>query len=350
VDSWGNISNLYQSYLLERSLSDNTVRNRTKALDLYLIRKGLPYPFSLTEIKSLVLGYRSKRSKCFTNYLITCINSFLEFCQTFKSPQEDFRSELNRLRPRVDRAPDPSKIISMENLERILSSPPRRVFKRGNLNRGTDPKTLSKVDKVYDMIFLLICETGCRSGEAVKLKKEDVNFDLHNVFFRETKTHKNRAVALSPRLEEKLKPYVKNCQTEYLFTSHTLHKDTPISQEMVNRMFKARCRALGIMKATIHWMRHSYITWAQVNGMSTPVCQAIVGHKKLETTSLYTHINTELQRQAMIRFNPSSVIYHNALTLFKKVTDILETLKVDPKKFSYGFEEGTQEFVIRIKE
>ena len=72
----------------------------------------------------------------------------------------------------------------------------------------------------------------------------------------------------------------------------------PLSTRQLNRAVHEAAEAAHIDKrVSMHSLRHSFATHLLEQRENIRTIQVLLGHKKLETTALYTHVATETLRK-----------------------------------------------------
>ena len=331
----------FSEYLkFEKRCTAGTVKTFTKRVGVVLRYCGHPLLFEQVEryIGSLK---RAGRSPSFINHVISAVNSFSLYTGL------GFNDKLNKLRIRENKTPDPNDLLSPEEVKTIISQP--YIEKRSRANNINSKNSLRDSHNKYSLLFELIYKTGCRSGEAIKLRVKDIAFQNSSLTFYDTKTNDDRTVAIPPDMEERLKIFTQNLSSnDFLFVGITNNK-MPITQEMVNRMFKQRARAAGIERAThVHCLRHSMITHLLIQGCPISTLQAIVGHRRLSTTQLYTHIVIENQREAMLMFNPLIRQGISARDFIKRFEEFIKNQKLSESNINHTIKHEGGRFVVEI--
>ena len=141
----------------------------------------------------------------------------------------------------------------------------------------------------HKAMLMIIYSAGLRLGELLNLQIPDIDSHRMKIHIRQAKGKKERYVFLSPKMLVLLKDYFKEYKPkEYLFEGQ---KGGQYSAKSVQSVMKQALKKAGIKKpATVHTLRHSFATHLLEDGTDIRYIQELLGHKKLETTQIYTHI------------------------------------------------------------
>ncbi|GAA4826787.1 integrase [Marinicella pacifica] len=157
-------------------------------------------------------------------------------------------------------------------------------------------KDISKLIKVTDnlkhkTILLLIYSGGLRLSELLNLKVGDIDSQSMRIHVRQAKGKKDRYIMLSENVLTMLRSYyTKYKPSDYLVEGQKGGKYSPTS---VQSVFKTALKKSGIKKsATVHSLRHSFATHLLDEGTDIRYIQELLGHKRLETTQIYTHVSS----------------------------------------------------------
>ncbi len=157
-------------------------------------------------------------------------------------------------------------------------------------------KEISKILDVttnlkHKVILLLIYSAGLRLGELINLEISDIDSETMRIHIRAGKGKKDRYVMLSENVLKLLREYYKIYKPKkYLIEGQKGGKYSPKS---VQSIFKKSLQNAGIKKkATVHSLRHSFATHLLDNGTDIRYIQELLGHKRLETTQIYTHVSS----------------------------------------------------------
>src|SRR5512137_1864450 len=147
--------------------------------------------------------------------------------------------------------------------------------------------------------------TGLRVSEVVGLKLSDVDSQRMTLRVEQGKGRKDRYAMLSPVLLQRLRSWWRIAHAQgkilpggWLFPG--LDPMDPLSTRQLNRAVHAAADAAGIDKrVSPHTLRHCFATHLLERKVDIRVIQVLLGHKKLETTSVYTHVATDLLREVI---------------------------------------------------
>lgn len=157
----------------------------------------------------------------------------------------------------------------------------------------------------HQVALSLAYGTGLRVSEVVGLKVTDVDSQRMTLRVQQGKGRKDRYAMLSPVLLQRLRSWWRIAHAQgkilpggWLFPG--LDPMDPLSTRQLNRAVHAAAEAAGIDKrVSPHTLRHSFATHLLERKVDIRVIQVLLGHKKLETTSIYTHVATDLLREVI---------------------------------------------------
>jgi integrase len=171
----------------------------------------------------------------------------------------------------------------------------------------------------YEALFGLIAVTGMRRGEAIGLRRDDVNLENGVLTIREAKFGRSRLVPLQATAVEALRCYADRRDQRYpapraksFFVSSI---GTALSPDPVNKTFVELTTAIGLRTATtrprIHDLRHSFavrtlIEWHRgaVDAEShMAVLSTYLGHVNPVGTYWYLSAAPELMELAAARLD-----------------------------------------------
>ena len=146
---------------------------------------------------------------------------------------------------------------------------------------------------------------GLRASEVCRLKVGDVDSQRMALRVEQGKGAKDRYAMLSPVVLQRLRSWwrIGHAQGKILpagWLFPGMDPMEPLSARQLNRAVHDAASAAGINKrVTTHTLRHSFATHLLERKVDIRVIQVLLGHKKLETTSLYTQVATEILREVV---------------------------------------------------
>jgi len=175
-------------------------------------------------------------------------------------------------------------ILSREEVSRLIAA-------AGNLKHQT--------------ALALAYGTGLRVNEVVTLKVGDIDSQRMTLRIEQGKGQKDRYAMLPPLLLERLRTWWRVARAQgkmldggWLFPG--LNPIESLSTRQLNRAVHAAALAAGIDKrVSMHTFRHSFATHLLEQKVDIRVIQVLLGHKKIETTVLYTQVATDLLREVI---------------------------------------------------
>lgn len=154
----------------------------------------------------------------------------------------------------------------------------------------------------YKAALSIAYGAGLRASEVTHLKVSDIDSQRMFIHIEKGKGDRDRQAMLSPVLLHLLRQWwcvgQKNHQMlkgGWLFPGQ--NPVNPISTRQLYRACRAAATLAGITKhVSLHTLRHSFATHLLEQNVDIRIIQVLLGHKKLETTALYSQVATTTLR------------------------------------------------------
>lgn len=198
-------------------------------------------------------------------------------------------------------------------------------------SRGEIQRLIAGIDGVEALVVKLLYGTGMRVSEGLRLRVQDVNFDIHEILVRGGKGDKDRRVPLPKSLTESLRAHLDWRKTlfetdrktnmhevelpgalarkyksapyewkwQYVFPADEYSVDPRSGRERrhhlhpvrIQRAVRNAAKEAGITsRVTPHTLRHSFATHLLEAGQDIRTVQELLGHSDVKTTMIYTHV------------------------------------------------------------
>jgi site-specific recombinase XerD len=150
------------------------------------------------------------------------------------------------------------------------------------------------VEPKYRVFFAFLYGTGLRLGEGCCVQTADIDGRRGVLRVRAGKTHKERAVALTPPLLETLRAYwrIVRPTPPWLFASR---RGTHLSAAVARSALGQAALTAGLQRrVTPHALRHSFATHSLEAGVDLRIIQVALGHESIRTTARYVTVSLEM--------------------------------------------------------
>ena len=289
-ERWNRESKKFEQYIrLEKGLSKNTVvaymrdytafahfilRNYDVAptkVEQYMVERYLAYLYEECKHAKASQARELSGVKAFFNYLL--LNDKIE-----QSP-----TELVATPKRTRHLPD---VLTVEEVERIINSIPLDTTK-GKRDRA---------------MLELLYSCGLRVSELTSLRLSDLFFGEGHIRVM-GKGSKQRLVPIGSVARERIMLYMDarkakdSKNKDILFLSN---RGGALTRVMVFYVIRDAVARAGIDKTVSpHIFRHSFATHLLAGGASIRQVQEMLGHESIETTEIYTHLDTSRLRETV---------------------------------------------------
>ena len=289
---------LYVRYLrLERNLSPNTIeayRNDLAHLEAFMMRNNLKLEnVTLEQLHTFAASLHeygiTPRSQA---RVLSGVRSFFRFLVLDGVVESD-----------------PTELLEWPSLPEHLPV----VLTLEEIDRIEDSIDLSKAEGARNRAIIeVLFSCGLRVSELVNMKLSDLYLEDRVLLVR-GKGNKERLVPVSNKAIADLKRWffdrnlmkIKPGEDDYVFLNR---RGAHLTRTMILIMVKRQAEEAGIKKTiSPHTFRHSFATALLQGGADLRSIQAMLGHEKIDTTLVYTHISNEQLRKAMLEHHPRNI-------------------------------------------
>jgi integrase/recombinase XerD len=203
---------------------------------------------------------------------------------------------------------DPTSLLEGPRLARKLPE----VLTVEEIDRMLDKIDLSKAEGRRNKAMLeTLYSCGLRVSELVGLKISGI-FRAEGFVRIIGKGDKERLVPFSQRVLKEIDLYMPDRNSlkiepgfeDILFLNR---RGKMLTRNMVFMIIRELAKAAGIQKTVSpHTFRHSFATHLVEGGADLRAVQEMLGHESITTTEIYTHLDREYLREAIISFHPRS--------------------------------------------
>lgn len=299
--NWNSIIKGFKAYLqLERSLSENSVDayiRDIKKLEEYCVLKEItvqPEKLSQEQLESFLIFISELGLSARTQArILSGLKAFYKYLIIDDIINDDPTELLEA--PKIGRKlPD---VLSIEEVNLLINSV--------DLSKPEGERNKAILETMYSC--------GLRVSELTNLKLS--NLMLNEGFIHVIgKGSKERIVPIGSVAIKHINIYIKSVRNhmpvikkgseDILFLNR---RGAGLTRVMVFTIIKDLCTKAGINKVVSpHTLRHSFATHLVEGGADLRAVQEMLGHESITTTEIYTHLDRDYLRQAILDYHPHS--------------------------------------------
>ncbi|MBA2251816.1 MAG: site-specific tyrosine recombinase XerD [Nitrospirales bacterium] len=280
---------------IERGLAHNTVeayRRDLLTLQRYMLGRRLQDPAELTrEALRAFLQYltRTKLSPASITRSLATLRGFCRFLV-----KEGVIAE--------------NPILLIESPRQWTRLP--KTLTQDEVTALLEPRKMTTPEDIRDTAMLeLLYATGLRVSELVNLELSHVNLSVGYVLAT-GKGAKQRVVPIGDAARRTIDVYlegarqalIKRRESPYVFVTR---RGKNMTRQAFWNLLRSRARHAQIVKPiSPHMLRHSFATHLLEHGADLRSVQTMLGHSKISTTQIYTHVEYARLKRLHVEFFP----------------------------------------------
>lgn len=203
---------------------------------------------------------------------------------------------------------DPSELLESPKKERHLPE----VLTLDEIDSMIAQLDMSKPESHRNRAIIeMLYGSGLRVSELVNLRLSDIY--RQEGFMRITgKGSKQRLVPISPVADQWLEYWLEDrsqldIKPEYSDIVFLNRYGRQLTRAMIFTIIKTLAKQADIHKTiSPHTLRHSFATHLLQNGADLRIIQDLLGHEDITTTEIYTHLEIQDLREAILKYHPEN--------------------------------------------
>lgn len=238
------------------------------------------------EVVRFVVSRARKLGPTGLRALVVNLRSFLRFLEFCGRARRGLAGAV----PQPVRAipPPPAKTLEPKQRRRFLNS-----FSRSTPNGRRDYA-----------IALCLAELALRGQEVVGLTLDDLDWRAMTMRLAQTKQRRQRLLPLPGVVAKAIVSYLKHgrppTQSRVLFVHHLPPVGQALTAQTVRVLVRRAFARCGLKATGTYILRHTWATQAHRKGAGLKLIADLLGHRSLEATKRYAHVNLEELRQVAL--------------------------------------------------
>lgn len=192
----------------------------------------------------------------------------------------------------------PRNILTVAEVEQIMSVP--------NINNHMGLRDRAMLETLY--------ATGIRRFELIKLTIFDLEINHKTLMVKEGKCRMDRLIPISDRALAWIQKYLRETRPKFVMepddgTLFLRNSGGQLTPSCLGHIVTKHIANSGInKKGSCHTFRHTMATLMLDGGADVRFIQRMLGHARLETTSIYTHVSIQKLQEVYLATHPGALL------------------------------------------
>lgn len=189
----------------------------------------------------------------------------------------------------------PTSVLTVDEVERMLNAT--------DVSRPLELRDRAMLETFYS--------TGMRCGELCSLQVYDLEAERRLVTIRQGKNRKDRVVPIGERALAWVEKYTADVRPAWAAQTNETTLFLSVNGRSLGRnnlsaIIRGYVLRAGIPKrGSCHLLRHTAATLMMENGADLRSLQMFLGHERLNTTQIYTHVSIQRLREVHDKTHPA---------------------------------------------